>query len=545
MTVTAPDGSVTVSGLEDDGENEIDTRTIASPFELDDVVNVPTAYWRPRDDALSSFRLRPEWASALEHELELAQDRPRPLSVPRRVFISYRWGRPDDDAWVERLHDQLVERGNEVVFDREAQRLPQPPSVPALVAEIASCHVFLAVLDPGYLERVTAVDDAPQAEGWVTDEYQTAIEFARHGLVLLIGLLRAGDTLPSAFRPFRAGRPGNTFDVRRHGSLDGVLDRFFRQADDAPDPEIGRQAAQRLKDSELAAAAGDVDGSIAAADRVCELVPGLPDGFAQRARVAYAHERPEPALADSLRALQLDPDLLDMRIFGSAAAADLMQWPRCAQLARSVLERDREHPNAHFLIGRALDGMDQVEAARAHFVLARRGGLALHDLFLAAGVAALRGDDPHDAVEWFDAGASRFAHSPTLHQNAVLAAIESEQPTEAYERLQLFAERFPDDPNLGPITAELTHWLQTDDPPPRFMERVDQPPRAAVFSCDACGAMISLPSLDAPLCAGCGKVCASFVGECDCCGADGRTGQMIGTVCPFCHGVDGSYRAAV
>jgi hypothetical protein len=69
-----------------------------------------------------------------------------------------------------------------------------------------SCHVFLAVLDPGYIERVVAVESAPLAEGWVTDEFYMAISFADEGILMLLGLLREGDVLPFAFREFAAGQ---------------------------------------------------------------------------------------------------------------------------------------------------------------------------------------------------------------------------------------------------------------------------------------------------------------------------------------------------
>jgi hypothetical protein len=373
FAVTHADGAVDLYLWNDDAAPDPVhvAATLDLAFDLSAVVRIPFALWQPRGEAIRKFEHRPEWAHALSQALRDAQARPRPLSVPRRIFVSYRWQSNQEDAWVAALGRELRGRGNFVVFDRNTQREPTPPSVPELVARIASCHVFLAVLDPGYIERVVTGDSAPIVEGWVTDEFHTALAFANNGILTLLGLLREGDGLPPAFRGFAPGQSGNTFDVRAPGSLAKTLDQFFVQRGVAPEGDAATQAAAALHESRNAFDAGDKTAALEHAERACELVPELADGYAQRARVAYRIERPAESLRDAQRAFQIDPMLDEMLIYAAASANDLAEWREAAGLARLALERDRKQPNAHYLVGKALNELDQVDAALAHFEIAR------------------------------------------------------------------------------------------------------------------------------------------------------------------------------
>lgn len=545
MLVTSPTGEL--SGCVFDGDlHEITTdhlQPIPSPFDLDEVIRHPVGMSRPRETAVETFRLRPEWAEALDHELRAAQMRPRPLSVPRRIFLSYRWGTPAEDAWVGRLHDELTLRGNIVVFDRDQMRRPEPPSIPRLVADIASCHVFLAVLDPGYLERIARGSDAPQQEGWVTDEFHVASALARAGTLVIVGFLRAGDRIPGTFRVFGDSGPGNTFDVRSDAALASVLDQRFVQRGATPDAAVAERAALALHRSHQALGEQRFDDALAAADGACDLVPELADGWAQRARVQTDAGEHHGALRDAIRAIGIDPDLTDMVRLGAGAAAEVGDWNTCARLARGRLERDGGDDVARFLLGAALEELGHVDAARGHLRLAREAGVRSPGLFVHGGFAAMRAGDPEDAMAWFDDGAELVPAAAAFHKNAVLAAIEAERPSDAYERVERYAAACPNDPELAAVVQELTAWLQRDGPPPRYVPRVDRADVAAVFECDSCGVVIPLRSERSLLCAGCGVVASTPIGSCEVCGSDGRTGSFIGTVCPICDSTGATYRS--
>ena len=539
VTVTHPDGTVDLGFLEEDaGPQTLRVATsLDSVFGLADVVRIPFALWQPRGEAIGEFKHRPEWAQALSQALCDAQAKPRPLSVPRRIFVSYRWQRDHQDAWVAALGRELSARGNLVVFDRDAQHEARPPSVPELVARIANCHVFLAVLDPGYTERVVAVESTQVAEGWVTDELHTAVAFADKGILSLLGLLREGNVLPSAFREFAPGKAGNTFDVREPGSLLPTLDHFFVQFGVAPEGGAAAQAAAALHKSRKAFDAGDRRDALVHADRACELVPDLPDGYAQRARVAYRMGHPVDSLRDARRAFQIDPTLDEMLIYAAASANDLAEWHEAAGLARLALERNRKQANAHYLVGKALNELDQVDAALAHFEIARTLELRLVSLYNDAGWAARRAGNPAQGLLWYQQGLEHAAGDTALLANAPAAAMEAGKPTEALNSLQLLARLHPDMPDIPLLASTLARWCQDEAaPPPILSRRVTRPLAVGMVTCSECTAHVPLVEKGQMLCAGCGAVVPRSIDPCSYCSAAGKALGMFGieSKCPYC-----------
>lgn len=541
IAVTHADGTVQLGLWEPDEAEPQPLRaaaTFQSAFGLADIVRIPFALWQPRGEEIGEFKHRPEWAEALHQALRDAQTRPRPLSTPRRIFVSYRWQGAQADAWVAALGRELEARGNLVVFDRETQREAHPPSVPELVARIADCHVFLAVLDPAYIERVAAVESAPIAEGWVTDELHTALAFADKGILTLLGLLREGDRLPPAFRAFVPGEPGNTFDVRDPAALLPTLDRFFVQFGVPPQGEAVGQAASALHESRRAFDAGDAGAALQQADRACRLVPELADGYAQRARVGYRMGRPAESLRDAQRAFQIDPTLDEMLIYAAASASDLTEWHEAARFGRVALERNRKQANAHYLVGKALTELDQVDAALAHFHIARALRLGLISLYNDAGWAWRRAGDPVQGLEWYRQGLERAAGDAALLANATAAAIEAGRAMEAFESLKLLADLHPDFSDIGFLGSTLARWCQEDAPPPVLSRRVVRPPAIGVVTCSECAAHVPLTEENQMLCAGCGAVVPPSIDPCSCCGAAGRVLPTLGldSSCPYCGG---------
>jgi tetratricopeptide (TPR) repeat protein len=542
LTATRGDGSVEVYTLDadasDPGSFEL-VEVIESVFELPEIVRVPFALWQPRGVTIDDFEHRPAIAEALETALERAQSEPRPLSVPRRIFISYRWGDADEDAWVEALDRELRRRGNSVVFDRRTQREAHPPSVPELVARIAGCHVFLAVLDPGYVERVASGPDAPQQEGWVTDEFHTALAFAGGGVLSILGLLRQGDLIPTPFRMFAVGEAGNTFDVRGDDELGRVLDQYFVQFGTAPDEDVSREAAAALHASRTSALGGDRAASLAHADEACRLLPDLADGFAQRARIAYELEQHEQALGDAQRALDINPLMDEMLIHAAAAANDLGRFPDGARYARMALERNRAQANAHYLAGSALSRMDQVDAALAHFNIARRADLGLLRLYNEAGYAWRRIGEPAVGLQWYREGLRRAPGHPGFLVNATAAAMEAGQPMPAYELLSSLLELHPGVPEVDELAKILADWVGSDSPPPVLSPRLPRPTPVQTVECSACEARVPLADEDQMLCAGCGGS-APPLEPCAWCSATGKVTLPLlnvmdaGISCPFC-----------
>jgi hypothetical protein len=129
--VTHPDGTVKLRLLEMDDPDQKPLATLDSAFGLADILRIPYALWQPRGEGVGEFKHRPEWAEALHDALVDAQAKPRPLSVPRRIFISYRWGDPQEDAWVDTLRRELEARGNYIEFDRRRSGRNDHPQSPS------------------------------------------------------------------------------------------------------------------------------------------------------------------------------------------------------------------------------------------------------------------------------------------------------------------------------------------------------------------------------------------------------------------------------
>jgi hypothetical protein len=101
--------------------------SLDSVFGLADIVRIPFALWQPRRESIGEFKHRPEWAQAFSQALRDAQAKPHPLSVPHRIFVSYRWQSDHEDAWVAALGRELSARGNLIVYDRDAQHEAHRP----------------------------------------------------------------------------------------------------------------------------------------------------------------------------------------------------------------------------------------------------------------------------------------------------------------------------------------------------------------------------------------------------------------------------------
>ncbi len=266
---------------------------------------------RSREEAIKRFGYRAVWVAELNEALTERLTGPRRLSIPPSIFVSYRWGTSEDDAWVGHLVTELRNRGYAVTFDRTDYR--EEITVSEFVSRIADCQTFLAVLDPGYGRRIGTSQASESIEdGWVFDEYNSAAFLAEAGHVKIIGLLRSGDALPPGFRLPAPGKLGNAADVRDPSRLQAILDRLFPKASNLPPREVIEQATALIQASHHAAADGRLDEAFALAINAAETIPQVIDGYAQQARLAVMANRPHDGLRAARRALKINPESLEM-----------------------------------------------------------------------------------------------------------------------------------------------------------------------------------------------------------------------------------------
>jgi tetratricopeptide (TPR) repeat protein len=147
-----------------------------------------------------------------------------PPPKPPRLFISYRWGTDEQDAWVVRLVSTLESRGYDVILDRNVQaHRSEPLAVPDLVALIAGCTHFVPILTEGYRRRVETQPHRALVveDGWVFDEYQVALRLAAAKRVIFQGVWRSGYAIPPPFTP------ENACDFRDDSTFSSRLDEHF------------------------------------------------------------------------------------------------------------------------------------------------------------------------------------------------------------------------------------------------------------------------------------------------------------------------------
>jgi hypothetical protein len=127
----------------------------------------------------------------------LAEAGPPPPFDEPRIFISYRWESTEHNRWVARFAGDLQSRGYGIVYDGEVRRLATPPSVPELVARMATCNFFMPILTEPYRRRVElAANVAVKEDGWVFDEWQLALKLYVIERIKIVGVWRSGPVVP-------------------------------------------------------------------------------------------------------------------------------------------------------------------------------------------------------------------------------------------------------------------------------------------------------------------------------------------------------------
>ena len=343
------------------------------------------------ENAAEKFGPRVVRAAWILEALAAIKDEPRPLEMPRRLFVSYRWGTDEENEWVSRLVGDLRVRGNDVVFDRDEPDVTTEADIARLVGQIANVHEFVAVVDPRYVKEMSSGEEripedgrrvweranAPGGwkvlrRGWVYDEYQVFKLLSRAMRIRWLGLLRAGERIPPGYKVAGARNPGSIVDVRSEEQLRSALDRCFSNPSPPMSQKECRAAAREIKRSEDCAAADDVMGAYQAALAAVSLAPKAPDA---RRRLTVAALRCG-ALAEAREAAEEAVEL-------HARAGELRYlWALTRVLtgeAKSVLpllgELAHVEPGSwrvHTILAAALSLLGQTRAARCHMNAVRK-----------------------------------------------------------------------------------------------------------------------------------------------------------------------------
>ncbi len=485
------------------------------------------------------------WRSVWMAQLNVAlRDRlagPPPLSFPPGVFVSYRWGTATENEWTADLASRIKARGYPVIFDREK---PGDLDVPGMVSQIADCRYFLAVLDPGYAERLgTDAQDEATKDGWVFDEFNTAAFLSNHGQLRILGLLRKGAGLPRGFRHPEPGRPGNVLDGRTPEQLALVLDEAFPPIDPAPDAKTVTRARALLRASHEHLCAGRFQEAFNCAGELTVLLPGVVDGTAQQVRVALRAGSPAAGWQAAEEGLKLAPESRELMLAAGSFAGDVGQHQRAVVHLAALLEAPGDDPSlnlatAHYALGSSLDEFDQVYPAIAHLEIAR--GLQPADPVVhnTLGFVYRRAGEVEQAIQCLNAGLRHDPGHVDLLVNLTAASIEAGHLPDARRALAELAERAPGHRAIEVLRECLDAAGASPGQAPGLVAMVPRSETALWCRCNECAARVPVEGLRASLCARCGSSLPIEPDRCPNCEGSGRifpAAPHLTFQCPYCR----------
>ena len=496
---------------------------------------------RSHEEAVKLVGNRAVWVAELSEALERRLAGPRPLSIPARIFVSYRWGQPEDDAWVERLVNNIQHRGYDVTFDKTHSH--KDTSVPEFVSRIGDCTLFLAVIDPGYVKRLgTGQENESIEDGWVFDEYNNAVALSNAGHLQIVGFLRKGDILPRGFKLPTSGKLGNVADVRDPGKLEASINQLFPVISNLPKEEAIENASELLRQSHFAASEGCLDDAFNLALAAAETIPNIVDGHAECARLAVRSNHAKEGLAAVSKALAIDPYNLEMLTLAASCSYHLQERHNAIRFCKDILDlaeddQARKHTlAAHYYLGNALDDLGQVYAGIAHLEIARRLSPQDPNCHNDTGLAYRHIDELSKAVSCFLRGLELSPTDINLLVNLAAAFLEAGNTTASKTTLERIKCLQPDHPSLMHLGEILRRVHPNTTEFPKLVPRAPKRNAVGTIRCTECACEIPMLTDDELLCAGCGAERFEKSGACKYCGADGFSFPTLGFfLCPYCR----------
>ena len=432
---------------------------------------------------------------------ELLEQPPR-LSVPPRVYVSA----AEEDAaarkWTASLCDELRRRGREVVVAGEEDTATSlTGKVLQRAARLATCQVYLMVIDSALLEHLQGASDSRTPEWW---DHQLALRLTARGRLQPIGLLREGTDLPPGARLIEPGRPGNTFDVRTEAARKRALDEFFPPLEAVLSDQQRRRAEALLQESHDKEASGDAPGARHAADQLAQEFPELVDGHRRRAELALTEGRAEDLLEAARRAAAIEPEQLEHHVLAAQGALHARRFSDVVAALAPALEAQTVDWRVHALLGDALDELGQVWAGIAHLELARRANPKRADLCVDTGMAWRHVGRTEEATRCFEAARALAPEDPDILVNLAATHLEAGHSGASQEAIDELEKKDPDHSSLAELKKIRTDWLAQGGQPPVLSQRLHPRTAESRATCDSCPADIPIAGKTHALCNQCG-----------------------------------------
>jgi TIR domain len=503
-----------------------------------EILYSPNGARRSDEEVVGLYGVRGLHLALIGEELVKLRDLPPPLSEPTRVFISYCWSTASENEWVARLAHNIRERGYFVYHDRSRrQQAVTTTDIASIVAEIAQSHIFVCVIDPGYIAQVGDRVSLELSKRWAYTEFTFARESpARLGI---IGLLRAGEAVPPGMSVADQYHGGSVRDVREPSQLTPVLDAMFPTKESSLNTlqtqhgeALLSQVASSLRESDYAQA-------FQASELLAKELPSIDDGHAL---LTVAALRANDLNVAYNQGLTLNPSYAQNRILFAVAALECGK----PKEALHVLQDDRSAPAglASMVKGAALLQLGQDLSAHAHVRLARRRRPL--DEMCTELLTQLREDGTIESSGIPSCVSAPLQiptdfFGPVNHIVALATPSQRSQPMRLHLVSDLAAMQIGRDydvtllARLAPRVADL--WG------PRIPARPFSP---TVIECTHCKFLLQVTSHEHALCEGCGAqtlLWDRIENQCSYCGSGGVLGLLPAfgegyCPCPYCRDGD-------
>ena len=232
----------------------------------------PEGRERSWEEAVSLFGKRATQYAYILKGIELGGRLRSSVEVPTRIFLSYRHGSDERSRWVRDLAGALRQRGYEVVLDQDSD-ISFSPDIADLIAEMATCHAFIAIVDEDYLRSVPDSEDAFERHSWAYVEWRTAQMLTEKYGVRTLSFIYAGDRADRGKTISDGLNPGTAFMVDTPQKLKSTLDLFF-PAVGTWDPAVASRADRLLSNSSRASFAGEHVEALRLAREAVAALPG-------------------------------------------------------------------------------------------------------------------------------------------------------------------------------------------------------------------------------------------------------------------------------
>lgn len=454
-------------------------------------------------EAVKYYGNRGVWIAALNSEIRDKLRRPRLKGYPPRIFISYRWESEEHKAWVRKLASRLRERGFEVLLDQFQSMEGSRLNVPKYVSSIAECHYFVIIITSGYCEVVDRSGKGP--DGWVFDEYQTALSFSKGALIKIICILKEGKKPPPGC--------GKLIDLRNVKDSFSVIDEVFHYEGPVLSHEEQEELVSLIESIKNMISTGNYGDALSKLEQHRKYSETLE--YRRMLSTVYAgigKQNEAIEMAESiLREYNLDPEtLLQIGDVLSSCGMKKQALKCIVHLSKTEFDPAR----VHYLMGNILDDLHSFRAAINHLkysvLHANDHPLILNDL----GMVYRHDCQLEKAEDCFRrALVTRPEYElPLVNLIATLCGLG--RTKEAEERCDAALQLYPYNTDLITLKAAISRGNVGIVGPRIVKTGID-------YSCDHCGAIYHLDLKKECICGDCGTLYSGVKQRCPCCENDG------------------------